>query len=110
MATAVEDTELKQKALDDLSPSPKMEAAPKPGEKLKDDSGYPKKFIDDYNKFQESYEKERDQNPEYYDYAQGWWSQVRGLVDRQKQKHEEILRGSALDKLRKPFERGSPDQ
>ena len=110
MATATGDKELKQKALDGLTSAPKMEATPKPGEKLKDDSGYPKRFIEDYNKFQENYEKQRDENPEYYDHAQEWWSQVRGLVDRQKQQHQEFLQGSALDKLRKPFDRGAPDQ
>jgi hypothetical protein len=101
------DMELRRKALDDLAPSPSMkEPAPKPGEKLKPDSGYPSKFIEDYNHFQEQYEKQHEENPEYYNYAQDWWSQVRGLVDRQKQQHEELLKGSALDKLRKPFERG----
>jgi len=110
MATETGAKDLQKKALDDLSPSPRMrEPPPQPGEALKADSGYPQKFIDDYNAFQAAYKDQRDENPGYWDYAQGWWSQVRTLVDHRRQVHQDTLRGSALDKLTKPFERAPGD-
>ena len=57
------DVSVKKKALQNLAgigpPAPL-----KPGEMLKPNSGYPEKFIQDYNAFQKQYQEQRDSKPQ----------------------------------------------
>lgn len=90
---------LQRMALDDLSSSPSLTPVLKPGESLAPDSGYPEKFITDYNAFQAAYKDQHDSNPAYWDRGHKWWSEVRDHIDQMQQTNQDQRRAGAIDKL-----------
>ena len=100
--TAIADKNGRRRALDKLTSGPSFRSGSKPGEPLAPDSGYPQKFIQDYNAFQESYKAQQKDHPVYWDHAQQWWGDVRQHLDQNMEESGEKLKGGAVDRLRGP--------
>lgn len=105
------DSQFRRTALDKFSSGPSFKSGSKPGEPLGPGSGYPQKFISDYNAFQNAYQAQHKDHPIYWDNAQEWWNDVRRHLDQSMEESGEKLKGDAVDRLRGPkseFEREAP--